>query len=87
MKNLCIIQEKKFLDEFKHTRIKRRLNPYNPLTYIAIVMALIIGVFMFGFFGLKNEININELKESYFSLAKKNLANCIESKKQISLFI
>jgi hypothetical protein len=28
-----------------------------------------------------------ELKESYFSLAKKNLANCIESKKQISLFI
>jgi hypothetical protein len=62
MKNLCIIQEKKFLDEFKHTRIKRRLNPYNPLTYIAIVMALIIGVFMFGFFGLKNEININELK-------------------------
>jgi DNA modification methylase len=26
-----------------------------------------------------------ELKESYFDLAKKNLASCVESKKQLSL--
>jgi hypothetical protein len=26
-----------------------------------------------------------ELKESYFELAKKNLASCVESKKQLTL--
>lgn len=62
MKNLYIIQEKKFLDEFKHKKVKYRLNPYNPLTYIVIIMSLVIGIFMFGFVGIKNEININELK-------------------------
>ena len=62
MKNLWIIQEKNFLDEFKCTRVKYRLNPYNPLTYVVIVMSLVIGVFMFGFVGIKNEINVNELK-------------------------
>ena len=62
MKNLWIIQEKNFLDEFKRTRVKYRFNPYNPLTYIVIVMSLVIGVFMFGFVGIKNEINVDELK-------------------------
>lgn len=28
-----------------------RLNPYNPLSYLFIPFLLIIGVFMFGFFG------------------------------------
>ena len=62
MKNLWVIQEKNFLDEFKRTRVKHRLNPYNPITYIFIVMSLVIGVVMFGVVGIKNEININELK-------------------------
>jgi hypothetical protein len=33
----------------------RRLNPYNPLSYIALVIFLIVGLLMFGFVGLWKE--------------------------------
>ena len=33
-----------------------RFNPYNPLSYIAILIILIVGVFMFGFCGIWKEI-------------------------------
>jgi len=28
-----------------------RLNPYNPLSYIAVVLIVIVGILMFGFVG------------------------------------
>ena len=33
----------------------RRFNPYNPLSYIALVAIIIIGVVMFGFVGFWKE--------------------------------
>ena len=62
LKYLYVIQEKTHHDEFRRKRVKRRLNPYNPLTYVVMVSVIIVGVIMFGVVGLKNEINIDELK-------------------------
>ena len=40
-----------------------RFNPYNPLSYIALTMIVIIGVLMFGFIGFLKEIrNINPFR-------------------------
>lgn len=55
LKFLMVIQEK---GDGKWTKYKKkRLNPYNPLTYIVIVGAIILGVIMFGVVGLKNEMD------------------------------
>lgn len=32
-----------------------RLNPYNPLSYITIILVLVIGILMFGFYGFWKE--------------------------------
>ena len=34
----------------------RRLNPFNPLSYITVVVAIIVGILMFGFVGVWKEI-------------------------------
>ena len=33
-----------------------RLNPYNPLSYLTIIIVLIVGILMFGFVGVWNEL-------------------------------
>jgi len=35
----------------------RRVNPYNPLSYIALVIIIIVGLIMFGFVGFWKEID------------------------------
>ena len=35
-----------------------RLNPYNPLSYIVIVLIPIVGILMFGFVGFWKEVYI-----------------------------
>jgi len=40
-----------------------RLNPYNPLSYLTIIIAVIVGILMFGFVGFWKEIDFrNPLK-------------------------
>ena len=34
---------------------KYRINPYNPLSYIALLLILIVGILMFGFIGFWKE--------------------------------
>lgn len=34
----------------------KRINPYNPLSYIVIVLTFIIGILMFGFYGFWKEL-------------------------------
>lgn len=62
LKALYIVQEKTTLDKFKRRTKVQRLNPYNPLTYIAILIASIIGMILFGIVGYWNMI---ELKQSF----------------------
>jgi len=51
LKTLRIIQQK---DDDTN---KSRLNPYNPLSYITLVLIFIVGIFMFGFIGFWNEVD------------------------------
>jgi hypothetical protein len=39
---------------------EKRLNPYNPLTYVAIVIALLIAFILFGAIGMWKETDIFE---------------------------
>ena len=56
LKAIRVIQERK-----ERTRLNSytymRLNPYNPLTYLAMIIGLILGVIMFGLVGIKDEID------------------------------
>jgi hypothetical protein len=61
LKFLGIIQYKRVVQPLGFTTLYR-LNPWNPLTYLALAIALIIGLFMYGFVGLWSEVNTNELK-------------------------
>ncbi len=36
---------------------RKRLNPYNPLTYVTIICILIVSLLMFGFIGMWREID------------------------------
>jgi predicted PurR-regulated permease PerM len=36
----------------------RRLNPYNPLSYVIVVICLIAGILMFGFVGFWKETDL-----------------------------
>ena len=50
----------------------RRLNPFNPLSYIALLFIVIIGVLMFGFKGIFNEIDSkNPFKWEFIRCLKK----------------
>lgn len=51
LKTLWVIQES------KSNKVKRRLNPYNPLTYLTILITIIVGLLLFGFVGLWGEID------------------------------
>ena len=35
-----------------------RFNPFNPLSYAALIIILIVGILMFGFVGLWKEIDL-----------------------------
>lgn len=59
---LLIIQEKTFIDKFNKKVLKGRLNPYNPLSYIFLSLVLILGVVMYGILGIKDALNMDELK-------------------------
>lgn len=62
-KKLYIIQEKS--NRGRDVKLGKgylkayRLNPYNPLSYILIPIVLVVGVVMFGFVGLKNEMDFS----------------------------
>jgi hypothetical protein len=58
LKLLWIFQEKKYKDTFNVTRKYRRLNPFNPLTYIAIVIIILVGFVMFGIVGFWKEVDL-----------------------------
>ncbi len=40
------------------TRTKYRINPYNPLSYIAILLIIIVGLVMFGVVGFWQEVDL-----------------------------
>lgn len=39
-----------------------RINPYNPLSYLTIIILFIVGIIMFGVYGFWKEVNRNPFK-------------------------
>ena len=54
-----VIQVRKLKDSFKLTYQERRLNPFNPLTYVTILIAILVGIVMFGVVGVWKEIDLS----------------------------
>jgi hypothetical protein len=40
----------------------RRLNPYNPISYIVFILLLLVGVVLFGVIGIKEQSSGNPFK-------------------------
>jgi hypothetical protein len=62
LKWLWVIQKRSIIDPLGRGQTQRRLNPFNPLTYLVILVSLIVGLVLFGLVGLKDEVNWDELK-------------------------
>jgi hypothetical protein len=58
LKALLMIQEKQVKSPIGPSYRKIRMNPYNPLSYIYILLAFIVGLFMFGFVGIWKEMDL-----------------------------
>ena len=59
---LHIVQQRTINDAFRRPYGQQRLNPYNPLTYILLLFTLVLGLLMFGFVGIWEQINMDDLK-------------------------
>jgi len=58
---LCVLQDSKHIDSFKRSYTKQRMNPYNPLSYIIILVLIIVGIIMYGFVGVWKELRIKDM--------------------------
>lgn len=54
-----VIQVRKFKDSFNLTYQERRLNPFNPLTYVTILITFMVGIVMFGVVGVWKEMDLS----------------------------
>ena len=61
LKALLILQEVSNKDKDvklgKGFRTVCRLNPFNPLSYVTIIITIIVGLIMFGFVGIWKEMD------------------------------
>lgn len=58
---MWVFQERKYTDPFGRTRLKVRYNPFNPLTYILVLILILIGLLMYGFSGFREEVNLKDV--------------------------
>lgn len=58
--NLRIIQMRNVTDPFKVGRTEYRLNKYNPLSYVALLVFVVLAVLTYGVSGAKEHINIKK---------------------------
>jgi hypothetical protein len=54
-KSLQIKQEKQYYESDGTLWCKHRINPFNPLTYIIMVLGIVIGLLLFGPIGMWRE--------------------------------
>jgi preprotein translocase subunit SecF len=52
-----VVQVREYKNALGSTYRKHRLNKWNPLTYIVLILGFILGVIMFGFKGVWREID------------------------------
>lgn len=56
LKQINVIQERS-KSGYRFNVKSRRVNPYNPLSYIVLILGFIIGIVCFGIIGFWNEID------------------------------
>jgi hypothetical protein len=61
-KILWITQTKREKNAFGSESTMRRFNPYNPITYVVIVIFALIGIIMYGLVGFWYIENVSVLK-------------------------
>jgi hypothetical protein len=61
-KILWITQTKREKNAFGSESTMRRFNPYNPITYVVIVIFALIGIIMYGLVGFWDIENVSVLK-------------------------
>jgi hypothetical protein len=59
---LWITQTKRVKNGFGSESTMRRFNPYNPITYVVIVLFALIGIIMYGLVGFWDIENVSVLK-------------------------
>lgn len=57
LKTLWVIREKEIEDTNGRMYSVKRMNPFNPLTYVTIVIAVILGLLMFGVVGIWDQVD------------------------------
>ena len=57
---LKVIQLRKIMPKNKMYMVEqRRLNPFNPLSYLTLTIAFFVGIILFGVIGFWNEVDLN----------------------------
>jgi hypothetical protein len=60
LKILKVIQLRKIMPKHKMYLVEqRRLNPFNPLSYLTLTIAFFVGIILFGVIGFWNEVDLN----------------------------
>lgn len=55
---LCVIQKKKVKDTSGFHRNMLRINPYNPLSYVVVLLVPVVALVLFGIAGMWKEIEL-----------------------------
>lgn len=61
LKLIWVIQERenhKVYSNLNCRYIEKRMNPFNPLTYISILIIFLVGLLMFGVIGFWSEVDL-----------------------------
>jgi len=53
LNKILVLQEKRGIKG----RLIRRINPWNPISYIVVLLATLLGLIMFGFSGIKDQFD------------------------------
>lgn len=61
LKALSIVQEKTIVTPFKRKVKVQRINPYNPLTYVTIVLIFALAVVCYGIVGIWERLDFKDL--------------------------
>jgi hypothetical protein len=60
LKALFVVQEKQEIDVLNRKHTKIRLNPFNPLTYLFMLGLVLVGIILFGIYGVFNEVDLKK---------------------------
>jgi len=73
LKLLYIRQEKQSENQYG-TWVKFRINPFNPLTWVVIILGLVIALLLFGLIGMWKEIDTgNRFKWHSYQISEKQV--------------